>query len=201
MYHLEQKTLNFPPAVDSWEDLTKISDSPPNYMKKKRNVFLRLQRGTIRIKTILISFHRSPGFEKYHGATIFHLVVFLDHLKIINIMNTFWFKKKRRGQKTSKLGCFWKRLTFYFNNCDSLSHCVNSGHGSELGSTISPSLYLQTHRLSRGRWALIMETPWYVSGCRHMDHGRTAAWENCCRSSLKYRFDKMRIPYSAEINV
>lgn len=36
---LRTKNLEFPappPAVDSWEDLTKISDSPPNYMKKKK---------------------------------------------------------------------------------------------------------------------------------------------------------------------
>lgn len=46
MYHLEQKTLNFPPTVDSWEDLTKISDSPPNYMKKKKGMcFLDCKEG------------------------------------------------------------------------------------------------------------------------------------------------------------
>ena len=84
-------------------------------MKKKNwKLFLRLQRGKIRIKNILISFHWSPGLEKYHGATIFHLVAFLDHLKIINIMNTFWLKKKRLGQKTRKFRCFWKRLFFFW---------------------------------------------------------------------------------------
>lgn len=89
---LRTKNLEFPPQWIAGKIWQKSQIHHLITWKKKKNwkVFLRLQRGKIRIKNILISFHWSPGLEKYHGATIFHLVAFLDHLKIINIMNTFW---------------------------------------------------------------------------------------------------------------
>lgn len=94
---LKNRTKN-PEFFPQWTDYglgrsDKISDPLLNYMgetkqnnnKKNWSTFLRLQRGKIRIKNQFDFVSLKHDARSIMGATIFHLVLFLDHLLALHL--------------------------------------------------------------------------------------------------------------------